>query len=213
MSRTPARRPESSCSPRITATRTPSRSACFIWARSPRSVVSPTARRPAVRRRSSRRNASCSAGVPTAATKTSRPAARVAVDLCSRAGVVVQPAHNERIHGVRNTEKAKALLHFLKVRAALVAQVVRDAGSAFNNPVTCRFFALQDAQRVPLQPALTISAKLVAVRSEVLAQGLDVPWRTGTSGRCRTGARVAAMRPCHARDMSGRRRQSPPGAG
>src|SRR2546427_10263277 len=89
------------------------------------------------------------------------------VDLDSGAGVIVQAAYDEWVFHVRHTQEAEEPLDFIEVRAAGVVEVFRDAWCTRRNLVASGVFALQDPQRVRLQPPPAIFTELVAVRPEI----------------------------------------------
>ena len=86
---------------------------------------------------------------------------RVARELEGGPDVVVEPADEPAVDGVRDPERVEPGLHRVEVGGAAVAEPIEQARRLLEDRLAGRDLAVEHAQRVPLDP-------LVAVRAELL---------------------------------------------
>ena len=89
-------------------------------------------------------------------------------------GVVIQPANDAGIDGEGDIGILQKGLYFLKVAAAVIAQIIQHTGGAFGDLAADGGFTIQNAHGVFLQALFTGFAQILPAALEVGAQGLVV---------------------------------------
>ena len=73
--------------------------------------------------------------------------------------VIVQPTHDTRVNFIAHARQIQAGFHFLKVRFARLAKVVKNLGRVLVDRLAAFLFAVEKAERIFLKTGLTIPAE------------------------------------------------------
>ena len=111
---------------------------------------------------------------PPATSASCCPDAPAGIELEDGARVVVEAAHEVRVQPVLDARGVEHAPHQHPCRGALLAQVVGDARRFGLERLALRHLAVEQAQRVGLEPPLAVAVQLVLQRPVVLAQQLEV---------------------------------------
>ena len=95
---------------------------------------------------------------------------RVGDPLEHGARVVVETADQPRVDCVRNADRIEQSAKAFEVRTRRLVEIVGEQWSTGDQRLHCRVLAVEDAQRVTLEPALTVSIERVVMCAKVLGQ-------------------------------------------
>ena len=108
-------------------------------------------------------------------------AERVGDPLEHRARVVVEAAHQPRIHGVGDAERIEAGAQLREMLLRLGVEVIGEHRRVADDGLRGRMFAVEDAQRVAFEAALAVLIQRVEVlRENSPAAARDRPCATRT---------------------------------
>ena len=97
-------------------------------------------------------------------------AERIGDPLEHRARVVVEAAHQPRIHRVGNAQRIEAGAQLREVLLRLGIEVIGEHRRVADDRLRRRMFAVEDAQRVALEAALAVFIQRVEVLAKIVLQ-------------------------------------------